>query len=143
MTRNIILHIDNNQDDHELLKLSLEETQDIELFYSSSQIDSMNTLQNLINHENSFKILIMLEIELENDLANNILHLIKSSPDFKHIPIIIYSRSNNKKIIDNALDKFANSVIPKANSIDETKLLMQKITRFWFSRYTLLKATKI
>ncbi|TBX67029.1 response regulator [Flavobacterium silvisoli] len=77
--------------------------------------------------------LILLDINLPKKNGHEVLKYIKSSKQFRHIPIIMLTTSSSESDIIQAYDHYANCFITKPVDVNEFMTAVAKIENFWIS----------
>ncbi|MEX0695832.1 MAG: response regulator, partial [Rhodospirillales bacterium] len=61
----------------------------------------------------------------------------KSSSSLKHIPVIVWTTSDQQQDIDNSYENGANSFITKPMGLSGVTDMVRDICHYWFSRATI------
>lgn len=77
--------------------------------------------------------LILLDLRLPRMSGQEVLAEIKQSPQWKRIPVIIMTSSDDEKDILGAYDRYANCYVTKPIDIDEFIAAVRGIEEFWLS----------
>ncbi len=77
--------------------------------------------------------LILLDINLPKKSGHEVLHYLKSSDDFKHIPVIMLTTSSSEKDILNSYQNYVNCYITKPIDLNDFLSAVTKIEDFWIS----------
>lgn len=77
--------------------------------------------------------LIFMDFNLPKKSGLELLREIKTSEDFKFIPVIILSVSQSQNDIQEAYRNFANCYISKPIDFDQFDIIMHLINDFWFN----------
>jgi CheY-like chemotaxis protein len=75
--------------------------------------------------------LILLDLNLPGKSGCDILREIKSDPDLRVIPVIIFSQSRSKADIQACYSEKANAFISKPNDLDSNIKIIEAIEHFW------------
>ncbi|NNE90887.1 MAG: response regulator [Verrucomicrobiales bacterium] len=75
--------------------------------------------------------LILLDINMPHKNGFEVLAEIKENPDLKHIPVVMFTTSDEKKDIEKAYDGGASSYIEKPPSIDELESILDDLVEYW------------
>jgi CheY-like chemotaxis protein len=119
----IFLLIDDDADDSELFREALEE------------MDRSTSLHCAENGEEALKLLkrielpgiIFLDINMPRMNGWECLKKLKSSPEYKNIPVIMYSTSSHQREVDIATDLGALSFFTKPHSYSELKNMIKGV----------------
>ena len=99
--------------------------------------DGKQAIDFLIKYHNSLDLelpnLILLDVNLPKKNGHEVLQYIKSSPDFKHIPIIMLTTSSSEQDIMSAYKNYANCYITKPVEVIDFIDAIAKIENFWIS----------
>lgn len=77
--------------------------------------------------------LMLLDINLPKKSGHEVLHYIKNSDDFKHIPVIMLTTSSSEKDILNSYQNHVNCYITKPIDLYDFMHAVTKIEDFWVS----------
>ncbi len=77
--------------------------------------------------------LILLDINLPKKSGHEVLHYIKNSEDFKHIPVIMLTTSSSEKDILHSYQNYVNCYITKPIDLNDFMHAVTKIEDFWIS----------
>jgi len=77
--------------------------------------------------------LILLDLRLPRMSGQEVLAEIKQSPQWKRIPVIIMTSSDDEKDILGAYDRHANCYVTKPIDIDDFTAAVRGIEEFWLS----------
>ena len=77
--------------------------------------------------------IILLDLNMPRKSGLEVLTELKSDPDFKRIPVIVYTSSVTKEDINAAYNHHANSYIRKSVDFDDCIKTAQSIKDFWFT----------
>lgn len=119
----IFLLIDDDADDSELFREALEET-DAHIILQCAG-DGEEALKRL--KEPPLPSLIFLDINMPRMNGWECLKRMKLLPEYKHIPVIMYSTSSHQREIDIAIDLGALSFFTKPHSYTELRKMMNYI----------------
>jgi len=75
--------------------------------------------------------LIFLDLNLPRVDGREVLRFIKSKPEFRHIPVIVFSSSERDEDIITAYELGANTYISKSAVFEEFSQAMDVINRYW------------
>jgi chemotaxis family two-component system response regulator Rcp1 len=77
--------------------------------------------------------LILLDLNLPRKNGRAVLAAIKSDPELKHIPVVIFTTSEAEQDIRQAYELGANCYVRKPTSLDEFLHMMQTLMEFWLT----------
>ena len=77
--------------------------------------------------------IILLDLNMPRKSGLEVLIELKSDPDFKRIPVIVYTSSVTKEDIKAAYNHHANSYIRKSVDFDDCIKIAKSIKDFWFT----------
>ena len=92
---------------------------------------------NLIVHKGLRPDLILLDIKMPRMNGFEVLEILKSNDDTKHIPIVILSTSANKKDVSLAYSLGTNCYIAKPVEIGEFQAKLRSIPLYWLRTNTI------
>jgi chemotaxis family two-component system response regulator Rcp1 len=75
--------------------------------------------------------LIILDLNLPKMNGKEVLHKIKTSEQFRQIPVIILTTSKSQDDIFESYDQYANCYIQKPMDLDDFFVLIKRIIDFW------------
>lgn len=74
---------------------------------------------------------ILLDLNMPKKDGREVLREIKQVPEFRKIPIIIFSTTNNRQEITRCYELGANSYITKPNSFEQLIQVVKTIRHYW------------
>lgn len=77
--------------------------------------------------------MILLDLNLPKKDGREVLSLIKQSPEFKRIPVVILTTSKTEEDIAHTYEHHANCFITKPADLDEFLDVVKSIEQFWLS----------
>lgn len=77
--------------------------------------------------------MILLDLNLPKKDGREVLAQIKQKPEFKRIPVVILTTSNEEEDISHTYDHHANCFITKPAELDEFLNVVKNIESFWLS----------
>ncbi len=126
-----ILIAEDDSDDRFLLKCAFEENgfNDRLQFLGNGVevLEFLNSLPDKKAHPN----FILLDLNMPKKDGREVLRELKQNEVFKHIPIIIFSTTNNEQEMRRCYDMGANSYITKPNSFDSLLKTIAAIRSYW------------
>lgn len=75
--------------------------------------------------------LVLLDINLPKKNGHEVLKFIKSAPELKHIPVVIFTTSSANTDIEKAFQNAANAFVTKPSDTDEFLEVIAKIQNYW------------
>lgn len=87
--------------------------------------------------------LILLDLNMPRKDGREALAEIKTDPQLKQIPIVIFTTSTDQKDIYQSYDLGANSFITKPASFDDLVNVLRWLERYWFGLVKLPPATAV
>lgn len=75
--------------------------------------------------------LVLLDLNMPRMNGHETLEAIKSDPDLKRIPVIIFSTSNDPKDVRESYDRHANSYVTKPYQFEALQEVARTIEAFW------------
>ncbi len=132
-----ILIVDDNPDHIRIISWALEHNPNrvrtILVRDGQTAIDYLTTGRAL-NEEDLPKVrpeLIFLDLNLPRVDGREVLRFIKSKPEFRQIPVIVFSSSERDEDITTAYELGANTYISKSAVFEEFSQAMEVINRYW------------
>lgn len=139
MTHTIVL-IEDNEGDIVLIKEALNEAnfkgRIIEINDGNAGINFFK--ENLDTEVLSIN-LVLLDINLPKKNGHEVLKFIKSAPELRHIPVVIFTTSSANADKEKAFENSANAFVTKPADTDEFLEVIAKIQKYWFSDISSLK----
>lgn len=77
--------------------------------------------------------LIILDVNLPRKNGHEVLEFIKTSDDFKQIPVIMLTTSSSDRDIERSYEKHANCYITKPVNVDDFMEAVLSIENFWIN----------
>lgn len=77
--------------------------------------------------------LILLDLNMPRMNGLEVLAIVKQHPDWKRIPVVVMTNSDNEKDILRAYDRHANCYVTKPLDIDKFMEAVRSIEDFWLS----------
>jgi CheY-like chemotaxis protein len=142
MKKRFILVAEDDADDRYLMKTALQETGitgNVE--YVENGIEVINYLQAISREspEPDFPQLILLDLNMPKMDGREVLKAMKSSDDYRKIPVIVFSTTNNQLEVKRCYDLGANTYIVKPVSYDTLVATIREICGYWFNTATLIE----
>ena len=76
--------------------------------------------------------LILIDLNMPKIDGKESLKLIRNNPQLKHIPIVIFSTSNNEDDISSSYSLGANAYIVKPNDFNKLVDIVELLKKYWF-----------
>lgn len=100
--------------------------------------EALDFLYRRNGHENApFPHIIFLDINMPLKNGHDALIEIKSSEEFRHIPVIMLSSSKAQEDVSKSYTNYASAHVPKANGFPDMIDLVNCVQQFWFQRTVL------
>ena len=127
-TKKKILLVEDSSDHAFLIKRAIiSEYHDIEIDWAKNGEEAVELImKGTINPD-----LIILDIKMPRMDGFDVLRVLKTNQEKKHIPIVILSTSANKKDITLAYSLNANSYVTKPIEITEFRSKLKSIPKYW------------
>lgn len=123
--KKIFLLADDDVDDKELFQDALNEIDpSIKCYFAN---DGKEALDILVDDTKDRPRIIFLDINMPGMDGWECLSILKSTAEYKDIPVIMYSTSSHRRDIDNALDNGAFCFFTKPNEYSELKDILEII----------------
>ena len=131
-----ILVADDNRDDVELLRRAFAKAGFAEHFYA---VCGGRQVLQYLNGESPFEDrqkypfprLVLLDFKMQGLTGPEVLSWIRQRPQFKYLPVIVFTGSDYSEDVNKAYDLGANSYLIKPQSIDELLEAVKQIGEFW------------
>ena len=138
----LILHVDDNAKDHALFKAAADEAKaPISWQHINSATAAISYLQRLLKASTaSWPDLVLLDITMPGESGLKVLEYTCTKPEFKKLPIVIFSGTKDPKMTARAGLLGAKSVIAKPATYEEAIQLIASIYQL-FSLSTQRRAT--
>jgi CheY-like chemotaxis protein len=119
-----ILHIDDDEDDHEIFATALSAAStDIELLFIDNAMDA---LQDLLT-ATAYPDIIFLDLNMPEMNGQQLLIEIKKHERLKNIPVIILSTSSHKPTIELTRELGAKDFFTKPDRFEDLVLMLKKV----------------
>ena len=132
----IILLVEDDDDHAELIKRSLENSREYSILMRVN--DGEKALDYVYGKGEyterkmyPFPNLILLDLRIPKVDGLTVLAKIKSDPEYKHIPIIVLTSSENESDMRSAYSNYANSYLVKPLDYNKYVNLMEEIRNYW------------
>ncbi len=124
----LFLVVEDDEDDRDLLKLAYEEgTYDCELIFAEDGQSAIELLKQLHTPPS----IVLLDINMPKMGGLALLQQLKSSSDWKKMPVVMLSTTAHNDTILQAYSMGANSYIVKPNSFRDLHKVWDSVYHFW------------
>jgi CheY-like chemotaxis protein len=131
-----ILIAEDDADDRYLLKTAFEEKgfrEKIKFVENGLDLlNFLNAIQSKDGAENVYPGLIMLDLNMPKKDGREVLREMKQHPEFRKIPVIIFTTTKNVNEIQRCYELGANTYIVKPVSFDALLKVIDDIWSYWF-----------
>ena len=128
-----VLLVEDNEGDIFLIKEALEEGKLVnQISIARDGKEAIDFLEkNAPFHAATLPELILLDVNLPKKNGHEVLHFIKTTDTFKHIPVIMLTTSSSFKDINNSYLNHANCFITKPVEVEEFFRVVLQLENFW------------
>lgn len=129
----MILIAEDDADDRFLLQAAFDENSfNDDLQFVENGVELLDHLNGCVSAEDVLlPDFILLDLNMPKKDGREVLKEIKQVPDFRKIPIIIFSTTNNRQEISRCYELGANSYITKPNSFEQLIQVVRTIRNYW------------
>ena len=125
-----VLIVDDDEDDQFLIKIAFEkDSAQYNLRFAS---DGRDVLENIISPQ-VLPDLVLLDLNMPVMNGFDVLMHLKSSPIYRHVPVVVLTTSANENDINRAYELGANTFITKPSNHQALVELAEQIRLYWFS----------
>lgn len=126
-----ILIAEDDADDRFLLQAAFEENgfKD-KLCFVENGVEVLEYLTSTPK-DNSYPRFILLDLNMPKKDGREVLKELKQHPDFKQIPVVIFSTTNNEQEMRRCYELGANSYITKPNSFESLLKTVAALRSYW------------
>lgn len=133
----MLLIVEDDDNDRLLIREAIEVNQpNIKIQFARDGVELMNFLNKDSNDKDEVSSskprLILLDLNMPKMDGREALRILKSDPNLKRIPIVVFTTSIASEDISQSYDLCANSVIKKPDSFHALVEIMSVITKYWF-----------
>ncbi len=128
--------VDDNDEDIYLMKRAFNKLRStVHFMHSNSADDLFDCLYKRNKHANEKYTphLILLDINMPVHSGFDVLNMLKTNKDFKHIPISMLSTSSNATEVKKAYGLGASSFLEKPTNAEGTNSLIEGLCDYWFT----------
>ncbi len=133
MNKIVILIAEDDADDRFLLQSAFDENgfKDL-LCFVENGVELLEYLNNCTQEKNAvLPHFILLDLNMPKKDGREVLKEIKQIPEFKNIPVVIFSTTNSKLEMTRCYELGANSYITKPNSFEKLIHTIAAIRHYW------------
>jgi len=132
-----ILLVEDNEGDILLTTEALKESRIInEINVIKDGKAAISFFENLTD-KSTMPDLVLLDINLPKKSGHEVLHYVKNSEDFKHLPVIMLTTSSSQKDILHSYQNYVNCYITKPIDLNDFMDAVTKLENFWISIVTI------
>jgi CheY-like chemotaxis protein len=129
-----VLLVEDNPADADLTRETLALSAfDVTLAVAIDGVDAMEKLEHLRDSGAALPDLILLDLNLPKKDGREILHDLKSSPSFRHIPIVILTSSEADRDVFESYRLGASCYVAKPVDFKAFRTIIEAIVHFWSS----------
>lgn len=138
----LILLVEDNLGDVELMRDALEGTgTPHQVAVARDGADAIAWLRREGEHRDAPRPdLVLLDLNLPRRDGKEVLADIKSDPDLRRIPVLIYTSSDAEEEVKSCYDLHANAYLTKATHTTDTAATFRAVVGFWLERARLPEA---
>jgi CheY-like chemotaxis protein len=137
MKKFTILIAEDDADDRFLLKTAFEEkgySEKIDFVENGIDlIDYLGKIQLQNGTDNQFPCFILLDLNMPKKDGRTVLKEVKEHPDFKRIPVIIFTTTKNENEVRRCYELGANTYVVKPVSFDALLKVVEDIRSYWIN----------
>jgi chemotaxis family two-component system response regulator Rcp1 len=135
--RPTLLIVDDNIGDRELVRQTLHEIgSDVEILEVTDGDDALVLLEALAREKQRLPDVILLDLNLVRLSGHQVLHRIKADSALHHIPVAVYTSSQDEADISRSYQLGAACVLTKPLTFAEAEALFRNFALFWLSTVT-------
>ena len=137
MAQKIIVLVEDSAADARVVTRAIDKLGDatIEIIHHETAEKALKYFQGC--EHNADKRIVLMDINLPGTNGLTFLKHLKSTPSLKHIPVIIWTTSDQQQDIDNSYENGANSFITKPMSLNGVTEMVRDVCHYWFKRATI------
>ena len=134
-----ILMVEDNPGDVRLTKEALKEGKVYNnLHWAKDGVEALEFLRREGKHANAPRPdIILLDLNLPKKDGREVLSVIKSDDQLKHIPVVVLTTSKAEEDVLRSYELHANCYVTKPVDLDKFIVVVQSIDRFWLTVVTL------
>lgn len=129
-----VLLVEDNPGDVRLAREAFGDLErSVELTHVASGTEALDTLRTSPNPPT----LVLLDLDLPGDDGHTVLEAVKSEPELRRIPIVVFTTSDDPRDVARTYDRHANAYVTKPQNIDQFFDVVHGLESFWFDVATL------
>ena len=132
--KNRIVFADDDADDRLLVQEAFEENC---AAYKLDLVEDGIQLLDYLNNNETNPSLILLDINMPRKDGTQVLAELKANPQWRHIPVIMFTTSKSPEDVRKCYDLGANSFIVKPSSFQDLLNVTDNIVKYWIETVTL------
>ncbi len=132
--KNRIVFADDDADDRLLVQEAFEENN---VACKLDLVEDGIQLLDYLNNNETNPSLILLDINMPRKDGTQVLAELKSNPQWRHIPVIMFTTSKSPEDVRKCYDLGANSFIVKPSSFQDLLNVTDNIVKYWIETVTL------
>lgn len=137
MLNSSILIADDDADDRYLIQTAFKEKGfDAQINFVENGVEVLNFLGSIKNGDQTVKSyprFILLDLNMPKKDGREVLKEMKENPEFKRIPVIIFTTTKNENEIRRCYELGANTYIVKPVSFDALLRVVEDIRSYWMN----------
>ena len=127
-----ILIAEDDADDRFLLQAAFEENGfSDKLKFVENGVEVIEYLRSLESSDKKYPRFILLDLNMPKKDGREVLRELKQHPEFKKIPVVIFSTTNNEQEMRRCYELGANSYITKPNSFESLLKTVAALRSYW------------
>ena len=144
-SKNLLLVVEDSEEDFEMFLRGVKKSSiSCNLYHCETGKEALDFLLNELDDKNeqflSQLSFILLDLNLPGTDGRVVLEKIKTHPQLKSIPVVIFSTSSNPKDIETCYHKGANAYITKPMDIRKLQQYIEIIIQHWLTINTIYSA---
>lgn len=137
-----VLLVEDNAADVDLTRETLSTSRlQIELDVARNGVEALDWLHACLDEGRELPDLILLDLNLPRKNGREVLAEMRSTPSYKHLPVVVLSSSEAERDIAQCYALGANCYVAKPVGFDAFKEIVEAVEHFWFSIVRLPKAS--
>ena len=130
-----ILVADDNLDDVDLLRRAFAKAGFANRFFAVSGVQAIHYLEGkgVYADRTQYPLprLVLLDFKMQGLSGSEVLQWIRQRPQFRRLPVIVFTGSDYEEDVNRAYDLGANSYLVKPQTLDDLLAAVQQIGDFW------------
>jgi CheY-like chemotaxis protein len=133
-----VLLVEDSRDDFEALREAFnKKSKDYSIYHCEDGDDAIDFVYQKGSFTDKYKAprpkVILLDLNLPGTDGKEVLKEIKSSDSHKHIPVVVFTTSNNPTDIKECYEMGANGYMQKPMEYDQFDAVIDKFQDYWFN----------